>query len=274
MTGVLLLLHATKRYCPKHLLPRTEHARRRDRLSVESSRAKWYLPREYQDSEGNTFEVLIASIETDDINRCFDLPGDKGTLKLIRGDHSIELSKICAEMSEATKYVANDSQKEFLEAYIESFRTGSLDKYRDAQGIWVVDTRHHEWRTSLDSSIHIGIHMVHERSSRVLWPLRMTKRPKHSPDSSRTRPRSSAVCPGQPRKTTARDRSRNRFSSLRILQAFIVRAPMSMWFQTRSLLTCCFEIIALAYCSSIIFPGINLPNVRLARLLITTQISS
>ncbi len=88
---------------------------------------------------GTVFEVLIASTQTDEISKYLALPDGKGTVRLVRGDHSIELSKMCVELSDATKYVASESQRELLEAYIESFRTGSLNKYRDSQRIWVMD---------------------------------------------------------------------------------------------------------------------------------------
>lgn len=89
--------------------------------------------------DGPTYEVLVASSKTNDGDPSFKLPDNKGTVKLVSGDHSTELEKVCAELSEAAKYAANDSQRGVLEAYIESFRTGSLDKYRDSQRIWVTD---------------------------------------------------------------------------------------------------------------------------------------
>jgi dipeptidyl-peptidase III len=88
---------------------------------------------------GIDFEVLLASVQIGDSNQFLQLPGGKGTIKLVRGDHSSELGRICTELSEATKYAANDLQREVLDAYIESFQTGSLDKYRESQRIWVMD---------------------------------------------------------------------------------------------------------------------------------------
>ena len=43
-------------------------------------------------------------------------------------------------LEEAIKYAANDTQKETLSHYIDSFRTGNLQSYRASQKTWVKDT--------------------------------------------------------------------------------------------------------------------------------------
>lgn len=89
--------------------------------------------------KGGDFEVLLASVEHTDLGQNFRLPDGKGIVTLTRGDYSFHLERVCAELSEAIKYAANDRQRAFLHAYIESFRTGSLDTYRDSLRIWVQD---------------------------------------------------------------------------------------------------------------------------------------
>ncbi|KAM4066812.1 peptidase family M49 domain-containing protein [Hirsutella rhossiliensis] len=88
---------------------------------------------------GSDFEVLLASVRSGNIVQAFPLPDGKGSVKLVRGDHSSELERICAELSEAIKYAANDRQRDVLRAYVESFQTGSLDAYRTSQRVWVRD---------------------------------------------------------------------------------------------------------------------------------------
>ncbi|TGJ79176.1 hypothetical protein E0Z10_g9592 [Xylaria hypoxylon] len=88
---------------------------------------------------GADFEVLIASVESSELSQTFPLLGTKGSVRLVRGDHSEELKNICAELSEAAKHAENDLQRDFLRAYIESFQTGSLDTYRESLRIWVRD---------------------------------------------------------------------------------------------------------------------------------------
>ncbi|OBT90574.1 hypothetical protein VE02_01044 [Pseudogymnoascus sp. 03VT05] len=92
-------------------------------------------------SAGNpTFSVLQASTEIGISSYEFLLKQDtKSVVQLVLGDHCDELNQICASLTEASKYAANDTQKLFLSQYIESFSTGSLHAYRDSQRAWVKD---------------------------------------------------------------------------------------------------------------------------------------
>ena len=85
------------------------------------------------------FEVLQASIEKDEIVQEFSLLDSKGVVRLIRKDHSEELARICSSLIDASKYAANENQKSFISQYIESFRTGSLQAYRNSQRTWIKD---------------------------------------------------------------------------------------------------------------------------------------
>ncbi|KAF2177997.1 peptidase M49, dipeptidyl-peptidase III, partial [Zopfia rhizophila CBS 207.26] len=89
--------------------------------------------------EAHTFEVLQASVEQDTEPAVFELPALGATIKVKRGDHSEELAKICASLSEAKKYAASEKQELFLSQYIESFRTGGLEVYRNSQRTWITD---------------------------------------------------------------------------------------------------------------------------------------
>jgi dipeptidyl-peptidase-3 len=91
------------------------------------------------DDDGVDFEVLLASVQKGGMTQTFPLPDGKGSVRLVQGDHSAELERICAELAEATHYAANELQRDALRAYIESFQTGSLDAYRESQRIWVSD---------------------------------------------------------------------------------------------------------------------------------------
>jgi dipeptidyl-peptidase III len=91
-----------------------------------------------KDDNGD-FEVFLASVRGGDVGRTFSPPDGSGCVKLRRGDHAASLERVCAELSEAIKYAANEGQRKYLEAYIESFEIGSLDKYRDSLRIWAKD---------------------------------------------------------------------------------------------------------------------------------------
>ncbi|KAK5630389.1 hypothetical protein RRF57_006104 [Xylaria bambusicola] len=88
---------------------------------------------------GTDFKVLIASVESADSDEVFPIENDKGSLRLVRGDHAQDLEKICKELQEASKYASNNLQRRFLGAYIESFQTGSLHTYRESLRVWVRD---------------------------------------------------------------------------------------------------------------------------------------
>lgn len=87
---------------------------------------------------GTDFEVLLASTGRGTALE-LTLPEDGRSVSLVHGDHSEDLQRICAELSQACKFAANDFQRGFLEAYIQSFQTGSLDKYRDSLRYWIKD---------------------------------------------------------------------------------------------------------------------------------------
>ncbi|KAK9435535.1 dipeptidyl peptidase III [Metarhizium brunneum] len=92
-----------------------------------------------QKSKDDTeYDVLIASVKRELVAQ-FSLPSGQGHVRLLKGDHSSDLQLVCAELNEASKYAANDLQRNILSAYIESFQTGSLDIYSTSQRLWVQD---------------------------------------------------------------------------------------------------------------------------------------
>ena len=87
------------------------------------------------------YEVLQASVEEDDQPREFqvDILDVPTTIRIVRGDHSEELTKICECLADAKKYAASENQELFLAKYIESFKTGDLAAYRESQRTWLAD---------------------------------------------------------------------------------------------------------------------------------------
>lgn len=84
------------------------------------------------------FEVLQASVEEDKKTRTlFSCKDFEVTLQ--RGDHAVELKKICDCLEEARKYATTSLQEQTVSKLIQSFRTGDMDTYRDSQKIWVND---------------------------------------------------------------------------------------------------------------------------------------
>jgi dipeptidyl-peptidase-3 len=85
------------------------------------------------------FEVLQASTEKDVVPPEFPLPSSNGIIRFIRGDHSEELTQICSSLDKASKYASNETQKDIISQYMDSFRTGSFHTYRNSQRTWIKD---------------------------------------------------------------------------------------------------------------------------------------
>ncbi|KAF3069081.1 putative dipeptidyl peptidase 3 [Daldinia childiae] len=86
-----------------------------------------------------SFEVLQASIISTDQAKPLDITNSPASVSLVRGDHAEYLKNICENLAKAMEYAANDTQKKFLSQYIESFQTGNLETYRDSQRTWITD---------------------------------------------------------------------------------------------------------------------------------------
>lgn len=84
------------------------------------------------------FELQIASSDDGSLG-VLPLPDGRGSVKLVMGDHAAELEKMCVELTHAANFASNELQKVFIKEYVESFRTGSLAKYRDSLRNWVKD---------------------------------------------------------------------------------------------------------------------------------------
>lgn len=94
------------------------------------------------------FDVLIASQETSpsaderDLKETeWELEGPlKGKrLRLVFGDHSVEMGKIADALEMAKKYAANKTEEDMHREYVKSFRTGSLEAYKESQRCWIKD---------------------------------------------------------------------------------------------------------------------------------------
>ncbi|PVH79291.1 hypothetical protein DL98DRAFT_632565 [Cadophora sp. DSE1049] len=93
--------------------------------------------------ESHIFEILQASAEVDaEPQFLADIEvGGKYRAKVFlrRGDHSVEMTKICANLIEASKYTANETQTLALSQLIQTFRTGDYQAFHAAQQTWVQD---------------------------------------------------------------------------------------------------------------------------------------
>lgn len=83
------------------------------------------------------FKVLQASAEEDSETQTL-FSSENLQVTIQRGDHAVELKKVCECLGEARKY-ASSPQKQTISELIQSFKTGDMETYRDSQRIWVKD---------------------------------------------------------------------------------------------------------------------------------------
>lgn len=92
------------------------------------------LLRLFKDDSGS-FRLLVASAVEDSK----DLDMDGTPLKLIYGDFKAEMAKAAENVAKAKRYAANEHQQKMLDAYHESFITGSIEAHMDSQRHWLHD---------------------------------------------------------------------------------------------------------------------------------------
>ncbi|KZM27802.1 Dipeptidyl-peptidase III [Ascochyta rabiei] len=94
---------------------------------------------------GDGFEVLIASALENPSSEQRDLKDSQWTLddgkkvRLAFGDHSKEMETIAHHIDQAKKHAANDNEIKMMEEYAKSFRTGSLEAFKESQRAWIMD---------------------------------------------------------------------------------------------------------------------------------------
>lgn len=89
----------------------------------------------------NLFVVQQASSEAVLCSTRLDaegLPG-LGLVQIVGGDHAKEMSSVCRALAQAKLYASNENQVRMISELIQSFQTGNLSAYRKAQQIWVTD---------------------------------------------------------------------------------------------------------------------------------------
>jgi dipeptidyl-peptidase-3 len=93
----------------------------------------------------NGFEVLVASASSNPSSEERDLKDSEWTLDdgtkvaVVFGDYSREMDTIARHIEQAKKYAANDNEREMMQEYSASFRTGSLQAFKRSQKAWVLD---------------------------------------------------------------------------------------------------------------------------------------
>ncbi|KAL8736416.1 MAG: hypothetical protein Q9166_000208 [cf. Caloplaca sp. 2 TL-2023] len=195
--------------------------------------------RKIHEGDQIVFEVLQASVEKGDAVKALKSQDPKGSIRIIKGDHSTELELVCGYLRSAAQYAANPRQKQFLEQYDQSFHTGDLEIYKESQKTWIRDTA---------PSV--------ENIFGFVEPYR---------DPFGSRAEFEGLVAIADREETAVliklvDQSSNFIKQLPWTEGFSENHGKGPFEKALFEPPDFSSIHALAYCSSIIFPGINLPN--------------
>ena len=92
-----------------------------------------------EEGQGQTrYDLLQASVEEGTVLDSIRV-GDRGTMRVLRGDHLHELTQICQCLPDAQESVASPIQQEYLENLKAALQTGNMETYKDALRAWVQD---------------------------------------------------------------------------------------------------------------------------------------
>lgn len=120
----------------KHEIEEVTRIMEARRIAPENTRLR-------KDSSEATFEIMQASAEKVDepssLGQIMTKGGTPFQVTLRRGDHSEEMTKICADLTRAVEFASSDQERLALLMLIESFNTGNYETFRDAQMQWVID---------------------------------------------------------------------------------------------------------------------------------------
>jgi dipeptidyl-peptidase-3 len=82
------------------------------------------------------YKVLIASADTNVVKSI--TVGEK-IIEVVHGDFAREMSLIAEYMSQAIPFASNDNQRKMIEAYVSSYKTGSIEDHKESQRHWIRD---------------------------------------------------------------------------------------------------------------------------------------
>ena len=93
-------------------------------------------------NDKTVYNVLQASVDKDDGYSQEIVCQDPAiSIYLVRGDHSEELGRVCDSLEKAKQYAANGLQRDIIEQYLLSFRSGDMEAFRESQKLWVKDIK-------------------------------------------------------------------------------------------------------------------------------------
>ena len=86
------------------------------------------------------YDVLQASTEEDVEAIILEDTADRA-IRVVRGDHAAALREVCSCLRQARNYASRDIQKDVIDQYVASFQTGQMERFKEAQRLWIKDVR-------------------------------------------------------------------------------------------------------------------------------------
>lgn len=212
-------------------------------------------------STHDTYDILQASVTTDEICLSSDNMVNDIKVRLVKGDHREELQRICENLQKAREYASNDAQCEMLQKIEGSFCTGDLETYRQSQRVWVKDIA-----PNVETVIGfvepyrdpMGVRAEYEGIVGVTDPVQ-THTLKLLASMANKK-----LCK-LPWAEAYSDSSGNGPFEKELFDPPDFASVQSETSHTIVPYRDTYNCQGLAYCSSIVFPGINLPNVSFPR---------
>lgn len=90
----------------------------------------------FKDNAGK-YEVKIACSNTNKASQTHQYNGK--TIIVKYGDFSKEMTLAASYIEKAVQYSGNENQRSMLKAYVDSFRTGSIEAHKESQRYWIRD---------------------------------------------------------------------------------------------------------------------------------------
>lgn len=207
-------------------------------------------------SAGTAYTVLQASVAIESPAEIGNLENGRKVL-LQNGDHRLYLSQICESLQSALLFVDNELQAQHIKQYIKHFTTGDIAPFKEAQTLWIQDRSPvvenvlgfvENYRDPAGTRGEFeGIVALVDKDA----TSKLTRMVEKSPTFIRELPWVSyynevgeSMGPLESATFTAPD-----FTSIHGMCCLYLLPGTGLM------------LAALAYCSSIIFTGINLPNV-------------
>ncbi|CAG7821096.1 unnamed protein product, partial [Allacma fusca] len=107
---------------------------------MKSKNMEAYITRVFKTVKGSVthYEIRSASVELNDgSEKTHEFEGAQITFT--KGDYSPLLASVNRYLSLAKEHCANDTERQMLECYIQSFQNGSLDDHIEGSKHWVHD---------------------------------------------------------------------------------------------------------------------------------------